>query len=591
MLQMLKNCTILLDRSELLSVFLILALIMFGTLMETVGVGLVVPTVALLSQQNIVEQYPVFAPVLALLGNPSQERLIVYTMITLLVVFLAKNLCMVVITWRQMKFAFDVQARLSLQMLKLYLTKPYAFHLQRNSSELIYNVGNGVSTYVTSALIPGMFLLIDLMVVIGLFSLLLYFEPFGAIASILVVGSSGILFNTATKSKVVAWGRERRLHETARLQHMQQALASAKDVKLMGREEDFLSLYNYHNLESARVNKHYTAMQYIPRLWLEFLAVFGLALLVITMVALNKGMENIVPTLALFAASIFRLMPSVNRMLQSIQQIRFTAPIIDNLAKELSTVTEETAPSCQQRLNFAHFNLRDLNFTYESSQSPTLHEVDLSFNRGQAIGIIGKTGSGKSTLLDLILGLLAPSSGTITIDDKPLTKCLRQWQNEIGYVPQSIYLTDDSIRRNIAFGIADVNIDETKVINALKSSKLHDFVMSLPDGLDTVVGERGVRLSGGQCQRIGIARALYNEPTVLVLDEATSSLDLETERAIISEIEECKGEKTLIIVAHRLTTVAHCDLVIELAQGRVIRKMSGREAQQVPAATSQAATI
>jgi ABC-type multidrug transport system fused ATPase/permease subunit len=288
------------------------------------------------------------------------------------------------------------------------------------------------------------------------------------------------------------------------------------------------------------------------------------------MTLLGKDVSEIVPVLSLFGVAAFRLLPSANQLLLSIQTIRFAKPRLLSLYED-SKLVHQIDSSTDSSLPFVEeIRIQDLSFTYDAVNEPALLDVNLVVRRGEAVGIIGSSGSGKSTLVDVLLGLLQPNSGQILVDNQNIQTNLRSWQNQIGYVPQTIFLTDDSLRRNIALGLPDNLVDEDAIVDALRAAQLQDFVAGLPDGLDTVVGERGVRLSGGQRQRIGIARALYNKPEVLVLDEATSSLDTETEHEVMKAVQALQGTKTVVIVAHRLSTVEYCDRLYRLENARVV---------------------
>jgi ABC-type multidrug transport system fused ATPase/permease subunit len=313
----------------------------------------------------------------------------------------------------------------------------------------------------------------------------------------------------------------------------------------------------------------------LPRLWLELLAVTGLAALVLAMIGQGKPLDALLPTLGLFAAAAFRLMPSVNRILTSLHSLRFSLPVIDTIYNEFRLLGATMAPQRGERLSFdSGLALDQVKFRYPAAEALALRGVSLAIQPGTSVGFIGGSGAGKSTLVDIILGLLVPASGSVTIDGVDIQTNLRGWQDQIGYVPQSIFLTDDTLRRNVAFGLPADQIDEAAVLRAIRAAQLEQFVNDLPQGLDTIVGERGVRLSGGQRQRIGIARALYHDPPVLVLDEATSSLDTTTERGVMEAVRALHGKKTLLIVAHRLTTVEHCDRLFRLERGRVVQEGS-----------------
>ena len=545
----------------------LLGLMIIGMVLETLGVGLVIPVIALIMDENLAKSYPRLQPALEFLGNPDQKTLIVGTMLSLVGIYLIKSVFLGFLAWRQSCFAFGLQASISQRLFSTYLRQPYIFHLQRNSATLINNATQEINLFTFGAILTGMGLLTESLVILGLVFLLLLVEPIGALVVAIILGGAGLSFFKFTKNKVASWGIARQKHDGLRLQHLQQGLGGAKDVKLLGREEDFLVQFKNHSEQSAHSGQRNTALAQLPRLWIELLAVIGLASIVIIMIEQGKSIDAIAPTLGLFTAAAFRLMPSVSRILGNIQSIRYGLATTNTLCSELKL--NSSAPNASPAI-FAPWQeiaLRDVCFTYPNAPTPTLNHLSLSIKRGETIGFVGPSGSGKSTLVDVFLGLLTPSAGTIFLGDSDIQKNLRGWQNQIGYVPQSIYLTDDSLRRNVAFGLSDNKIDNAAVARAIRSAQLEEFVGTLPAGLETVVGERGIRLSGGQRQRIGIARALYHDPSVLVLDEATSALDTATEQGVMEAITALHGTKTILIVAHRLSTVEHCDRVYRLEAG------------------------
>lgn len=454
-----------------------------------------------------------------------------------------------------------------------YLRQPYTFHLQRNSAELVRNVHGEVAAF-TGVISSLQILVAEFLVLIGIAILLLLIEPAGALLVALILGGAGSIYHRITRKRISKWGVERQLHDGFRFQHLQQGLDGAKDVKLLGRESDFLAQFHNHNMKSARVSGLQSILQNYPRLMFELLVVIGLSVLVISMLSQGGDMNSIIPTLGLFAAAAFRLMPSVNRILGAVQKLRFNFPVINVLNKEIKLTTTE--PVSQQTTCPEFFNdeltLTKLKYQYHGAALPALDGVSIKIQKGESVGLIGSSGSGKSTLADVILGLLSPTDGNVDVDGQDIHLSLRQWQDQIGYVPQSIYLTDDTFRRNIAFGLPDDQIDDVAIKRAINAAQLEDFVTSLPDGMETIVGERGIRLSGGQRQRIGIARALYHDPDVLVLDEATSALDTATEVGVMQAVNALHGKKTIIIVAHRLSTVEHCDRLYRLEHGKVVEE-------------------
>lgn len=560
-----------LTSSERRSALVLLGLMFIGMVLETLGVGVVIPALGLLTQGDAARNYPALQSVLQALGNPSQQILVIGGMLLLVGVYLIKTLFLAFLVWRQTCFVYGVQAQLSQRLFTVYLQQPYTFHLQRNSAQLIRNVINEVGIFAGNGVMSAIILLTESLVLIGLCSLLLIVEPVGALIVLSVFGTAAWGFNRLTRTHIARWGEARQYHEGLRIQHLQQGLGGAKDVKLLGREIEFLAQYHLHNVRSARVGQLQTTLQQFPRLWLELLAVSGLAIVVISMLLQGRALEAVLPTLGMFAAAAFRLMPSVNRVLGAVQSLRYCLPVIDVLHTEINLVTPEVASTRSLVAPFqVALELSQITYAYSSAAQPALKDVSLAIQRGESVGFIGTSGAGKSTLVDILLGLLTPDTGEVRVDGKDIQANLRNWQDQIGYVPQSIFLIDDTLRRNVAFGLSDKQIDDAAVHRAIQAAQLEDFVANLPDGLETLVGERGIRLSGGQRQRIGIARALYHDPAVLVLDEATSSLDTATEHDVMQAVRALQGIKTVFIIAHRLSTVAHCDRLYRLDRGRVV---------------------
>lgn len=565
----------LLTPAERKSALVLLSLMVVGMLLETLGIGLIVPAMTLVMQNDLATRYPDIRPALEFMGNPTQAQMISGAMLGLVGIYLVKNLFLAFLAWRQTRFAFGVQAQLSQRLFTTYLRQPYTFHLQRNSAQLIRNVTGEVGMF-TEAISSSLIILTESLVLLGIATLLLVIEPLGALIVVLVLGASAWGFNQSTRTRIARWGKARQYHEVLRIQHLQQGLGGAKDVKLLGREEDFLAQYHLHNTQSARVAQFQATLVQLPRLWLELLAVTGLALLVLSMLAQGRDMISIVPTLGLFAVAAFRLMPSVNRILNAVQGLRYAFPVISTLHEEFKLgVPEPIENHAKNAINntpalLKEIRLSNVSYSYPDAAAMALSDLSIVIQKGESVGFIGPSGSGKSTLVDVILGLLPPNAGQVAVDGQDIQENLRAWQDQIGYVPQTIYLTDDTLRRNVAFGLPAEQIDDAAVRRAIKDSQLEEFVDSLPHGIETIVGERGIRLSGGQRQRIGIARALYHDPSVLVLDEATSALDIATEDGVMQAITALKSSKTILIVAHRLSTIEHCDRLYRLKHGKIV---------------------
>ncbi|MBA3656263.1 MAG: ABC transporter ATP-binding protein [Gemmatimonadaceae bacterium] len=551
---------------------------LIGMVLETAGISLVIPALGALTQKNLAAKYPALEPILRRLGNPSQVRLVVIGMLTLTAVYAVKSTFLGFLAWRQMRFVNRVQSELSQRLFSGYLHQPYVFHLQRNSAQLIRNALTETDLFAGTVMVAGLTFLTEILVVLGVTALLVSIEPLGTLFVMGTLGLSSWGFNRVTQARIAKWGVARQVHEGERLQHLQQGLGGAKDVKLLGREEDFLSTFELHNLGRARVIERQGTLGQLPRLWLEFLSVAGLAALILVLIWRGRSLDALLPTLGLFAVGAFRLLPSANRLMGAVQNARYGMPAVGALYTDLSILGAHPLPVRGTPLPFnEELSLREVCFRYPASDRLVLKDINLRIPRGATVGFVGSTGSGKSTLVDVILGLLVPESGVVSVDGIDIQSNPRGWQDRIGYVPQSIFLTDDSLRRNVAFGVREKEIDDEAVRAALSLAQLDQFIGSLPNGVETRVGERGVRLSGGQRQRIGIARALYHNPAVLVLDEATSSLDTATEHEVMETVRMLEDDKTVIIVAHRLSTVEQCDRLFRIEGGRIVEAGSTAE--------------
>jgi len=554
----------------------IVVMVIVGMFLETISLGIVVPIIGILTQDDYQQKYPFIVDIF---GNLSREELISAVMVAMVLIYVVRSLFLFWSLWIQKGFSASVSGRLSQSLFSIYLRQPYMFHLQRNSSTLMRNAKNATSV-VTCGVDPFLVLLTDGLVAIAMFALLIAVEPVGTLAVLLVFGLSTFVFQRTTRRRIDNWGYQVDYHETKILQHLQEGFGGAKDVKVLGRENEFLSQHEKHLGESIRINRIYNVILTLPRSFMEIITIVGLCLLVVSMVVRGRELADIVPILGLFAAAAFRVMPSINRLLMATQTLIFNRSIIASVYKDFLLDSPDSTSTGSGTKFATQLELTDVSFKYPTAATASLQNVSLVVKRGEAVGFVGPSGAGKSTLVDVILGLFAPTSGVVKVDGQDVQQNLRNWQNQIGYVPQAIYLTDDTLRRNVAFGLNDENIDDNLVRNAIRLAQLEEFVATLPEKLETVVGERGVRLSGGQRQRIGIARALYHNPSVLVLDEATSSLDTPTEHGVMQAVQALQGSKTVLIVAHRLSTVEYCDRLYKIENARITEEGTFHEVVQ-----------
>lgn len=561
-----------LSYSQKKELFFLGILLFIGLLFEMAGLGILIPALGIMLKPDIGKEYPSLKPYLERLGNPTQIQLVLWGMSALVLLYLVKALFLVFVSWRQSKFSANISTDIAKRLFLGYLRQPYTFHLNNNSGILLRNISEAANLSVLANTI--MLVLLELSIVLGVGFMLILVEPVGALFVTITLGLAAWFFHKLTKNKLLYWGERRQFHSGKSSVNILQSLAGIKDIILMGRDDYFSYEHEIHNDANAKIQIRVTTLGLIPRLYLELLAVIGLTGLIVVMVVQGKPLDLLLPTLGVFAAAAFRIIPSVNRIMVSMQNIRTARPLIDLLYDEFKSLknSQKIQPQSTDFTFSRSITLNSISFSYPNSDHKAVRNVSINIQKGESIGFIGLSGSGKSTLVDLILGLLNPQKGEILVDDINIQNNLRGWQDQIGYVPQSIFLTDDTLRRNVAFGIPDSLINEASIARAIKAAQMDEFIASLQEGLETFVGERGVRLSGGQRQRIGIARALYNDPDILVLDEATSALDSTTETGVMDAVSKLKGNKTLIIVAHRLSTIENCDRLYKLSKGEIIEE-------------------
>lgn len=476
-------------------------------------------------------------------------------------------------------------ARLSVRLLSGYLRMPYEFHLRRNSADLIRNAYDTVQVVVREVFGPAAKLISELLIVAGVLTVLVVSAPAATGLAVLVLGPPIFLLLRVIHPWVKRLGATRERVSSMSLRALQQALQGSRDIKILGREEYFRRLFADQRAELAHSNYWRSVAEKVPRATLET----ALLLFIATFFAITTLTEGsalgALAVLGLFTYAALRLLPSLNRILAGLNSLKYATPAVDQLYEDLVLIEgaggARKLPNHVEPLPFTQeITVDRVSFRYEGTQENVLTDVSLSITRGEFIGVVGPTGGGKSTLVDLLLGLLQPTSGTILVDGVNMADHTAAWQRNLGMVPQTVFLVDDTLKRNIALGIADSEIVEEHVWEAVRMARLERFVAQLPGGLETVVGERGVRLSGGQRQRVAIARALYHRPNVLVLDEGTSALDNRTEAELMEELQRLHGTRTIITIAHRLSTVRKCDRIVLVQAGRVVDTGSFEELEE-----------
>jgi len=552
---------------------LLLAGMALAAALEVLGIGLLVPIVAMTQDPSLFLQNHYVATAYEWSGARSENEFLLIACGALLALFLVKNAYQAGLVWAQNRFLFAIFQNKAIDMFTYYLKMPFASHLTRNSAETLRNM-QIVQHAIINILMPYLTIITDVMIVIAILSLLLLNDLQTAIFALCFFGSIVGGTYLIIKKRLSFLGSVQSREFTAIIKQVQQALGSFKETRVLGREAFFLTAYKHHlGLFSGALFSH-SVYSNLPRFVNEGTAVF--LVLIVLMLAVSGGREAATfVTLGFFAVAAIRILPSLTRIAGSLASIKFYSAHLNDIYSDLrASMKASLEPVDSEKVLALRCHkaivLDNICFTYSDTHSPVLHSLSLTINALQSVAFVGPSGAGKTTAVDLLLGLLQPSSGRILVDDHNINENLRAWQRNIGYVPQQIYLSDASIRENVAFALPNHAIDDQAVWRALTMAQLDEFVRGLDHGLDTMVGERGARLSGGQRQRIGIARALYHDPEVLVLDEATAALDNETEAAFIDSIRSLAGQKTLIFIAHRLSTVMHCDQIFYLKNGELI---------------------
>jgi ATP-binding cassette, subfamily B, bacterial PglK len=579
-----KKLNVLFNKRDKKMFLLLFFMMIIAAVFETAGIGLIVPFVGIVSNPAIIQAQPILLFVYQFLNFQTTNAFILFAVCVLLTVFIIKNFYLLGFYYLQYRVIFNQKVKLSSLMFKEYLTKPYTFHLQRNSAELLRNVNGEVAKIFDGILLATFQLLTEILVVISILALLIVTAPLATITAGILLGGSVFVFFRIFRNKITYLGKENQKISREVIKWVNQGLGASKEIKVSGKEHYFVNSYEKQSSIMASITTYKNMLDQVPRLFIETLLVSVVLITMIIIIFQGTNTANLMATMSLFAMAAFRLMPSINRIVASLSTIRFSQPALTVVYKDLIEDNFEKKPNPENEINGSKpvkeaegektfkksIDLENVYFRYPNQDEYSIRDVSLTIPIGNSVAFVGTSGAGKTTIVDIILGLLEPEKGLVFIDGKMLIELLPIWKSKIGYIPQSIYLSDETIRKNIAFGIDDNYIDELAIQKAIKDAQLEDFVNSLPEGLDTIVGERGVRLSGGQRQRIGIARALYHNPEIIFLDEATSALDNSTEKEIMRAIDGLKGEKTLIIIAHRLSTIENCDIVFKVDKGRLI---------------------
>ena len=559
---------------DILLYILLFTMMVIGSLLEIAGVGIIPAFIATISSPDLVFQNEYAAIVISYIGIEDSKQLMFWGCIILLAVMLVKNLYMMFLYYVQIRLTEYHRVRLSTKMLSAYLYAPYEFLINRNSAELYRNVHTETTEIFNGVINPLLNLTLGFLLTLGIAVLLFVSTPEVALFSIALVGIGSSLFLKIVKGRLKRYGIAAREERTITIKSINQGLSATVDARVLRREGFFIGTFRKSYAKLARLNRIRLFINKTTTPFLEIISVIGLVGIVLSQV--NAESSTIIPILALFAAAIARLRSSITQVVNGVSQIQYSMAAITKVIADYKILRprgnkkKKTAPVVQEEDRFSEsLSIKNISYSYPDQDEPVLNNISLTINPGDSVAFVGSTGSGKTTLINILLGLLVPQEGKVEVDGKNLFDNLDWWRRQIGYIPQHIFLTDDTVRANIALGIDNSKIDDEKLSSAVKAAQLEEYIESLDEGLNTMVGERGVKISGGQRQRIGLARALYHNPSILLMDEATSALDNKTESLLMDALEELHGERTLIMIAHRLSTVKSCDKLFFLKQGVV----------------------
>ena len=546
-----------------------LALLVSG--LEMAGAVIVYTLLALVADPDGAIDLPLIGDLRSRFDGVEDATLMLWVVTAMAVFFVVRSVVKIAAKYVQARVAHNAGVRLSSELFEGYLLWPYSRHLTRTTAELIRNSHEAVQKLVSSVLLPTIRIVAEGLLVIALLLVLLVLAPLATLGAVIVVGGAAALLLFIVQPRMKRLGLIRHRETQSTLNALQQGLFGIRDVKVLGREAAFANSYRSGRGRMARADYLRDTATQLPSIVLE-MALLGFILAYFAITILRGGAaQETMSVLGLFAYAGLRLQPSLQLIVSGLNALKFSAAPLQDLHADRTTMDHARRPrKAATPLPFTSaLALEHVTFRYESADRDAVHDIDLTIEPGEQIGICGPTGGGKTTLVDLITGLLPPTTGQVMVDGKNLRHHEREWQAALGIVPQMVFLTDDTLRRNIALGVPDQHIDDAAVQQAVQLAQLGEFVAQLPDGLETTVGERGVRVSGGQRQRVAIARALYRRPSVLIFDEGTSALDNATEALLMDAIERLRGQHTIILVAHRLSTVKSCDRIVFLEHGQM----------------------
>lgn len=574
MFDTIKRAIGLIQRADRAAWVVVIVLAVLVSALEALGALLIFFVVRVVTSPDDAFDVPVVGDLRERFPGVDDAALFRYLALAIAVFFLLRAVVTLGQVYLQYRLAYRTAVSISGRLLRGYLGMPYAWHLHRNSAEMMRTANSAVNDVVTNVLSPAVMLVSQGLVVVALTAVLLIAAPLATLLVAITLGVLVLLILRVVQPRLFALGEVYQAMSRRSLQSLQQSLHGVREVKLLGRVEHFRAQFERAQARKGRTQYLRQTLTETPRVLVETVVIGLLLAFLVTSGVGSGATDESLALLGLFAYAALRVMPTVNRMVTCLNQLRFGAAAVQLVSDDIALLEAHAArqpePTTERLELRREVAVEHVSFRYEGAADNALTDVDLRIRRGESVGLVGSTGGGKTTLVDIVLGLLEPTSGRVSVDGVDIAANLPAWHASLGVVPQAQFLLDDTLRRNIAFGLPDDEIDGAALDEAVDLAQLGEFVRTLPEGLDTVMGERGVRVSGGQRQRVAIARALYRRPAVLVFDEGTSALDNRTESDLIRALDTLRGRRTMILVAHRLTTVRGCDRIVVIESGRTI---------------------
>ena len=577
MVSVIRKFARLLEPGQKKKVVILFFMMLMGAFLEVVGVSMMLPLMSAIMQPDIIETNDFIRQICGVLGIHSHRSFVVLCIIVLILVFIAKDLFLIFQYYVQGRFICNNRFATQHRLLHSFIMKPYEYHLHVQSGEIVRIIQRDAEeTYTLLTTLLGF--ATESVVSFALIVTVFIIEPVMTIFIAIALGINMLIIAKIVKPILRREGLSLQRNKMLTNKWLLQAINGIKEMKVAHKEAFFEENYNKNGRCAIEAERWYFVLGNVPRLLIEMVSICSVLLVLLIMIIMGKDINSLIPALGAFAMAAVKLLPSANRIVAALNDIAFREPALDKTLENLVGMekmeSESGVPYVKGKKSFAlksEIVLKNIFYSYPGSDQSVLQNADMVIPIGKSVGIVGASGAGKTTVVDIMLGLLVPQKGQVLVDGRDIQENIADWLSHVGYIPQMIFMMDDTIRVNVAFGIPEEEIEEKALWKALEEAQLADFVKGLPEGLNTVIGERGIRLSGGQRQRIGIARSLYSNPEILFFDEATSALDNETEAAIMESINSLHGKKTMIIIAHRLQTIEGCDMVYRVEDGKIKR--------------------